>query len=74
MLINQSKLSCINQIGADLMKMMITAREVAEMYGVSLPTVWRWNKIGVIPKGRKIGGKVLWNRPQIEAHLSEPAS
>ena len=56
------------------MKMMITAREVAAMYGVSLPTVWRWNKIGVIPKGRKLGGKVLWNLPQIEAHLNEPAT
>ncbi len=56
------------------MKMMITAREVAAMDGVSLRTGWRWNKIGVSPKGRKLGGKVLWNLPQIEAHLSKPAS
>jgi predicted DNA-binding transcriptional regulator AlpA len=55
------------------MKLLISAREVADMYGVSIPTIWRWNKDGVIPKGKKLGGKVLWNRPQVERHISEPA-
>ena len=57
-----------------MMKLLISAREVADMYGVSIPTIWRWNKDGVIPKGKKLGGKVLWNRPQVERHISEPAT
>ena len=34
--------------------------QVAEIYGVSTPTIWRWLKENRIPKPIKIGGSTRW--------------
>ena len=52
-------------------KQAFDAQELVDTFEVSLPTIWRWAKDGVIPKGKKLGGKRLWYAPQIDAVLSQ---
>ena len=54
-------------------KQAFDAQELVDTFEVSLPTIWRWAKDGVIPKGKKLGGKRLWYAPQIDAVLSQLA-
>lgn len=57
---------------------IVTARlsvtEVAQIYGCSVPTVWRWTKRGEIPSCRKIGGKSSWLASEILEHAHRPSS
>ena len=41
-------------------KLLLTAKEVAEMLGVSARTVWTWRDIGRLPAPVKIGRCVRW--------------
>lgn len=43
----------------------ISARELAEMLGVSLRQVWRLNSAGRLPKPVRLGGSVRWDRDEI---------
>jgi excisionase family DNA binding protein len=43
----------------------ISARELAEMLGVSLRQIWRLNASGKLPKPVRIGGSVRWNRQEV---------
>jgi len=43
----------------------ISARELAELLGISLRQVWRLNSAGKLPKPVRIGGSVRWNRQEI---------
>jgi len=43
----------------------ISARELAEMLGVSLRQVWRLNSAGKLPKPIRLGGSVRWNRHEV---------
>jgi excisionase family DNA binding protein len=45
--------------------------EVADFFGVSKLTIWRWDKSGEIPKSMKIGGIVRWKRDELEKWLSK---
>ena len=40
--------------------------QVANVYGVSIPTIWRWLKENKIPKPTKIGGSKRWLNIEIE--------
>ena len=40
--------------------------QVANVYGVSIPTIWRWLKENRIPKPTKIGGSTRWLNIEIE--------
>jgi predicted DNA-binding transcriptional regulator AlpA len=49
----------------------IRARELSQRLGVSLATVWRWEKKGILPKKRRIGPNVVgWLAKDIDAHLN----
>lgn len=41
---------------------LVTRQALASEFAVSLTTLWRWEKNGVIPKSIKIGGRVGWPR------------
>ena len=45
--------------------------QVADIYGVSTPTIWRWLKENKIPKPTKIGGSTRWLSMEIEDHISK---
>lgn len=43
----------------------ITARNLADMLGLSVRQIWRLNSAGKLPKPLKIGGSVRWKRAEI---------
>ncbi len=43
----------------------ISARELAEMLGISLRQAWRLNAAGKLPMPIRLGGSVRWNRQEI---------
>ena len=43
--------------------------QVANVYGVSIPTIWRWLKECRIPKPTKIGGTTRWLNTEIEKNI-----
>ena len=51
---------------------LIDSLELANHLGVSQKTVKRWSRNGVMPKGRRVGPRLLkWNRNEIETWLEE---
>jgi excisionase family DNA binding protein len=44
----------------------ITAEEVAALLHVHRSTIWRWLEQGLIPQPRRLGGRTLWSRADIE--------
>lgn len=52
--------------------LMIDSAEVAEQMGVASGTIKRWSRNGVMPKGRRVGPRLLkWNRQEIETWLED---
>lgn len=49
-------------------KITLTVKEVAELLGVSLTTVYSMARMGEIPHAR-IKGKILFHRPTVEDWL-----
>jgi len=45
--------------------MAISARELADLLGISMRQVWRLNSAGKLPRPVRIGGSVRWNRQEI---------
>ncbi len=43
----------------------VSARELANMLGISLRQIWRLNSAGKLPKPIRIGGSVRWNRLEV---------
>lgn len=52
---------------------LLTRKDAASFFGVSLPTLDEWTKNGVIPAYR-IGSCVRFKRPELEASLSQVKS
>ena len=51
---------------------LIDSLELSKHLGVSQQTVKRWSRNGVMPKGRRVGPRLLkWNRQEIENWLEE---
>ena len=51
---------------------LIDSLELSKHLGVSQQTVKRWSRNGVMPKGRRVGPRLLkWNRNEIETWLEE---
>jgi excisionase family DNA binding protein len=48
---------------------LLTAREVAELLGVSAETVLRWTRRGELPAIRLPGGALRYREPELEAWL-----
>jgi predicted DNA-binding transcriptional regulator AlpA len=44
----------------------ISDAEVAALLHVHRATIWRWCDQGLIPQPRRIGGRTLWSRADIE--------
>jgi predicted DNA-binding transcriptional regulator AlpA len=52
------------RIGPRQGTVVVWPRGVEERYGISAPTRWRWEKLGLLPpRDIKIGGRTGW-RPQ----------
>ena len=43
----------------------ISAKELAQMLGVSLRQIWRLNATAKLPKNLRLGGSVKWSRAEI---------
>ena len=51
---------------------LIDSLELAKHLGVSPQTVKRWSRNGDIPRGRRVGPRLLkWNRQDIETWLDQ---
>ena len=48
----------------------LTIAETVEKYGISKPTLWRWSRIGYLPKV-KLGGKSFYRESDIIKLLNE---
>lgn len=45
--------------------LVISAKQLSEMLGVSVRQVWRLNATGKLPKQIRLGGSVKWKRNEI---------
>lgn len=52
-------------------KKLISAREVAAFYGISLSTLWRWIKQGHLPAPVKIGRRTFWKAQTLDEHVAD---
>lgn len=46
----------------------VDVKKVAIIYGCSPSTIWRWHKLGLIPRSRKIGGTTTWSTREVLKH------
>lgn len=52
---------------------LLSARQLAERYGVSKASIYRWVQEGVIPPPRKLGPRVSrWDAAEIDAIATRP--
>ena len=49
--------------------LVVSARELARLLGVSIRQIWRLNSSGKLPKPMRLGGSVRWLRKEIEAFV-----
>lgn len=49
---------------------LLTRKQVAEMFGITLPTVWDWTKKNILT-AYKIGNKVYYKLNEVEAALTQ---
>ena len=56
-----------------LQPVALSARQVAQLLGVSTSTIWRWRRDDPdFPKPKKLGGHtVRWQRSDIEAYFQD---
>jgi predicted DNA-binding transcriptional regulator AlpA len=52
--------------GTGVRALWIADADVAVMLGVHRSTVWRWLDGGLIPASRRVRGRTLWLRDEIE--------
>jgi predicted DNA-binding transcriptional regulator AlpA len=49
--------------------------EVVSRVKVTYVTIWNWMRAGTFPRSRKVGGKVMWFKHEIDAWmLGQPFS
>jgi excisionase family DNA binding protein len=53
---------------------LLTAREIAELIGVSSETVLRWTRKGMLPAIRLPGGAIRYREDEFEAWLTVRAT
>ena len=50
----------------------MTASQVSEALGVSIPTIWRWARAGIIPAPLKLGPNTSrWSSAEIDAFVQK---
>lgn len=52
-------------------RLFYSQKELAKMCGVSITTIWRWDKSGEIPSPVIVGGKPRWLVCDIEKWLAK---
>ena len=53
----------------------LSAPLMAQLYGVSLATIWRWAKEGTIPAPRKIGKNTTrWDGQEVAKNMESPTT
>lgn len=45
--------------------LLLSARELAALLSISVPTVWRLRSMGKLPRAAKLGGSVRWRTEEI---------
>jgi excisionase family DNA binding protein len=48
---------------------LLNVKEVAELFGCGVSTIWRWTQNGILPRPIRIGGITRWHRNEIEKVL-----
>ncbi len=48
---------------------ILTAQDVAEIYGLSVRTIWRWADQGKIPAPVTLGSSKRWRREDLMEHI-----
>ena len=56
------------------MTRLLTAREVAELVGVSAETVLRWTRAGRLPALRLPSGAIRFRQEELDAWMTERAA
>jgi predicted DNA-binding transcriptional regulator AlpA len=46
-----------------------SAEVLAERFGTSYSTIWKWQKSGLLPKPIRLGGRTFYNRQEVEARI-----
>ena len=54
-------------------RLLLSARQLATLLGVSTSTVWSWHSSGRIPVPLRIGGSTRWRRSEIERWIDASA-
>lgn len=54
-----------------LNKKLITLKEITQIFKISKPTVYKWERMGYLPPSIKIGGRVYYYRSEIEELLTK---
>jgi prophage regulatory protein len=50
---------------------LLTIQQVARRYGVTVRTIWRWEKNGRMPRAVRVTrGTVRWREEDIEKHVA----
>ena len=54
-----------------LVKKLVTLKEITQIFKISKPTVYKWERMGCLPPSIKIGGRVYYYRSEIEELLTK---
>jgi len=49
----------------------VRAPVVAALFSISMATVWRWRRAGLLPKPTRVGGLTLWRVEDLRRRLAE---
>ena len=61
------------QVNETQQALVVSAKVLARLLGVSLRQVWRLNSSGKLPKPIRLGGSVRWRRDEIMAFIEAGA-
>lgn len=50
---------------------LISTKEVCFLYGISLSTLWRWVKAGLLPSPLRIGRRTFWVGSMLQNHIAD---
>jgi predicted DNA-binding transcriptional regulator AlpA len=54
-----------------LTKNLVTLKEITQIFKISKPTVYKWERMDYLPTSIKIGGRVYYYRSEIEKLLTK---
>lgn len=61
------------QVNETQQALVVSAKVLAKLLGVSIRQVWRLNSAGKLPKPIRLGGSVRWRRDEILAFIEAGA-